>query len=57
MSFEKEYYENPVLWDIKRYFENQAELERFNKIISTIPSDVKSLLDVGCGNGVFSCIF
>jgi len=53
MSFEKEYYENPVFWDIKRYFENQAELERFNKIISTIPSNVKSLLDVGCGNGVF----
>ena len=50
---EKDYYENPFLWDTTRYLENQAELERFNRIISIIPEDVSSLVDIGCGNGAF----
>lgn len=50
---EKDYYGNSSLWDIGRYLGNRAELERFNKIINTIPDDVSSLVDVGCGNGIF----
>lgn len=50
---EKDYYENPFLWNIERYLENKDELERLNKIIDIIPEDVLSLLDVGYGNGVF----
>lgn len=51
-DFEKLYYEADSFWN-----EGQLMDERnFNRIKATaalIPADVNSLLDVGCGNGVF----
>lgn len=51
-NYEKEYYE----WD--QFWDNGSLQDKFNSIriaetIKLIPSDVESLADVGCGNGVF----
>jgi ubiquinone/menaquinone biosynthesis C-methylase UbiE len=35
------------------FFGNPVEMERFRRIINLIPPDTKSVLDVGCGEGVF----
>jgi len=49
-NFQKEYYEQTNLCD-KNFAKIAAEQERLKEIINIIPSDVNSLLDVGCGNG------
>ncbi len=51
-SFHKKYYEQPVLWD-SNFPKRPEEKERIFEIIKIIPSDTKSILDVGCGNGFF----
>ena len=43
------YYEQPELWGNKP---RGAELERVNAIISKIPAGTKTILEVGCGDGV-----
>lgn len=48
----KEYYEQPVFWE-KDYMKDPEEKKRIEEIINCIPVDVKSILDVGCGNGTF----
>ena len=58
---EKEYYERYGLEDASSYIEkhilnNPEELNRFDTVIKELSSSLKngeSLLDVGCGNGVF----
>ena len=52
MGFEKTYYEQPDLWD-KDFHSIPAEQERISKTIELIPSDVRTILDIGCGNGAF----
>lgn len=37
----------------ERFLENKDEMERFYRVISLIPEDATSLLDVGCGTGIF----
>jgi len=49
-SAEKEYYESKDLWDLSNF--DQAHFKRVKKVLETIPKDSKSLLDVGCGNGI-----
>jgi ubiquinone/menaquinone biosynthesis C-methylase UbiE len=49
MSFEKEYYENDEFWN---YGASEKTVRRIELVRSLIPSNVKSLLDAGCGNGV-----
>lgn len=51
MTIEKQYYENPELWNPDRY--SCKDMERFKKISELIPENSNSLLDVGCGNGLF----
>ena len=51
-DYKEEYYEQSILWDCN-FLEIPAEKERLEKIIKIIPSDVQTILDVGCGNGVF----
>jgi ubiquinone/menaquinone biosynthesis C-methylase UbiE len=46
------YYENPDHWDTERYH-NDYERNRLAHAAALIPSDVRSLADVGCGNGLF----
>jgi ubiquinone/menaquinone biosynthesis C-methylase UbiE len=51
-EFEKEYYESPDFWN-DGAVNDIANLKRIESTINLIPSDVKSLVDIGCGNGVF----
>lgn len=51
MNIEKEYYEIEDFWipnNIK-----EADIIRVKTISELIPNDVKTVLDVGCGNGIF----
>lgn len=52
MAFEKEYYESDAFWN------DSALSDKGNKIriietTNLIPNEIKSLADIGCGNGVF----
>ena len=51
MSSEQKYYENPDLWTPERY--GAADRERIATLAEKLPPDVTTLLDVGCGNGLF----
>lgn len=44
------YYEQKCVWD--RYEDNAEEIKRAESIIELIPADVRSVLDIGCGNGI-----
>lgn len=51
MSHEQEAYEIEGLWDDKWF--GPHEHEKVARLAETIPADANSLLDVGCGNGLF----
>jgi SAM-dependent methyltransferase len=58
MSRAEEYYSNFGKWNIEEYvaeyvLNNPQEMERFNAILENIPRNVSTLLDIGCGPGVF----
>lgn len=50
MDYQKQYYEIKDFWD---GVPGQSDIERIKKISELIPTDVTSILDVGCGNGIF----
>src|SRR5688572_10620308 len=50
-SIEASYYENSEFWSGELF--DEADRQRFDFVISNIDPQVKSLLDVGCGNGMF----
>jgi len=49
---QKVYYEQQALWD-KNYLLSSSEKERIEETINIIPAEIRTLLDVGCGNGAF----
>jgi 2-polyprenyl-3-methyl-5-hydroxy-6-metoxy-1,4-benzoquinol methylase len=49
-SIELKYYDQKEVW--KGYDNNVTEIKRAKKVINLIPDDVKSVLDIGCGNGI-----
>ncbi len=51
-SFEFQYYENSSLWDPERYSGEPSD--RVELAMDWIPPSVSSILDVGCGNGIFT---
>jgi ubiquinone/menaquinone biosynthesis C-methylase UbiE len=51
MSSEQDYYENPDFWRLERYA--GADQERVATLADKLPREVRTLLDVGCGNGIF----
>lgn len=50
MRFEREYYENEAFWDCASTREEDSR--RVREIAGLIPESVRSVLDVGCGNGL-----
>ena len=53
MSFEKEYYEFERFWkDHESIY--RINIEKINITFSFIGNDVNSILDAGCGNGIFT---
>jgi len=50
-SIEASYYENSRFWTGELF--DEVERQRFDFVVSRIDSRVRSLLDVGCGNGLF----
>lgn len=50
--FEQAYYENGSFWD-GMMVRDPLNLRRIQITADMIPEDVQSLLDVGCGNGIF----
>lgn len=51
-KIELEYYNKKNVWN--NYNNNPVEINRAKKVISLIPKDVKSILDIGCGNGIIT---
>jgi ubiquinone/menaquinone biosynthesis C-methylase UbiE len=51
-NFEKKYYEQSAFWD-KDFLSITSEHDRIFATVAIIPSDVQTMLDVGCGNGAF----
>ena len=51
MTFEEHAYELPEIWE-EAWF-SQEDRDRFREVAALVPSDAKSLVDVGCGNGLF----
>lgn len=49
-DFELKYYNQMDVW--KNYDNNIGEIARARKTICLIPEDVKTILDIGCGNGI-----
>lgn len=51
-DFEKQYYEAEEFWE-GEMLQDDANKQRIEKTADLVPGDVKSLVDVGCGNGIF----
>ncbi|MCL4562611.1 MAG: class I SAM-dependent methyltransferase [Chloroflexi bacterium] len=51
MTSEQRYYEIPSHWEDRKFPE--SEIERFERTSRLIPGDVKTIADIGCGNGLF----
>jgi SAM-dependent methyltransferase len=52
-SLEQEYYEHEGFWEPSLSPLGDLDFHRVQSILSMIPRNVFSLLDVGCGNGLF----
>jgi ubiquinone/menaquinone biosynthesis C-methylase UbiE len=55
-EFSQTYFENPDIWNPVAWRTRTADLERARLADEWLPDEVKSVLDVGCGNGVFTNI-
>ena len=51
MNIEQEYYENDAFWS--GVLDNPMDRDRIQRLAGLIPADVSSVLDVGCGDGMF----
>jgi ubiquinone/menaquinone biosynthesis C-methylase UbiE len=52
IDIKSEYYEQSSFWKSNHYT-TAAVVERISEAVSSIPIDTKTILDIGCGNGVF----
>lgn len=51
---ERKYYEQNELWGITNKKGQRIQAERTNEILSYIPKEVYSVIDIGCGKGVIT---
>ena len=50
INIERKYYDQKEVWE--NYDDNITQINRAKETINLIPEDVKSVLDIGCGNGI-----
>lgn len=53
MTAEQQYYESEVFWN-SSLLQDDRNQERLRRTEAMIPQDVRSLIDAGCGNGIFA---
>jgi ubiquinone/menaquinone biosynthesis C-methylase UbiE len=46
-------FEQESIWRASTYLDNVNELNRLETSLKLLPTDIETLLDVGCGNGAF----
>jgi SAM-dependent methyltransferase len=53
-DYKQAYFENPETWDSVAWQGHAGDAERARLAAEWLPADAHSILDVGCGNGVFA---
>jgi ubiquinone/menaquinone biosynthesis C-methylase UbiE len=53
-EFSQALFDNPEVWDSAAWQKRVDDLERARLAAEWLPSEINSVLDVGCGNGVFT---
>ncbi len=53
-NYRQAFFDNPDLWDSAAWQNREGDLERARLAAEWLPSEVRAILDVGCGNGVFT---
>jgi SAM-dependent methyltransferase len=51
-DFERDYYEAETFWEGEA-LQDENNLSRIRETAAMIPADAESLMDIGCGNGIF----
>jgi len=53
-NYSQAIFDNPEVWDTAAWQKRGGDLERARLAAEWLPREVQSILDVGCGNGVFT---
>jgi SAM-dependent methyltransferase len=50
----RNYFDNPEIWDPSFWKNRSDDIERARLVGDWLPQEISSILDVGCGNGVYT---
>jgi SAM-dependent methyltransferase len=50
----QDFYDNPEIWNPEMWQQREDDIERAKLAAEWLPSEVSQVLDVGCGNGVYT---